>query len=437
MKDKGSKKILVVGGGAAGLMAAVRAAELGADVTVLEKMNRPGRKILITGNGRCNVTTASGAAEAVAAFGANGRFLHGAFSKFFAPDLLSMFENLGVPMKLESGKRYFPSSDKASDIADALTEQVKSRGGKILTGMKVTGVETGGGRVSGVIIAGKESALSPNDNSCDSGDGAALSNIMHAERVILATGGMSYPATGATGDGYLIAGVLGHTVVEPRAALVPIELKGLVHKQLSPLPLKDILVKLVFRGKTVAESFGEMMFTPFGVTGPAVLNLGKHVSGVESVKDLSLLIDIKPDLDSRNVDEILLRELNAAGGKTAKSALEKILPKRAAPVFLSLAGIEPEKKAGVITKAERAKLARLIKGVSFQVKGARPIEEAIITAGGVSVNEINPKTMESKIIKSLYICGELLDVDGPTGGFNLQAAFSTGWLAGTAAAESL
>jgi predicted flavoprotein YhiN len=428
------RKIVVIGGGASGLMAAARAAELGSDVVVLEKMDRPARKVLITGNGRCNVTTGHDAKTAISSFGANGRFLHGAFSKFYSEDMIALLDSLGVRVKIENGKRYFPVSNKAADIAAALIKKVTDSGGRIVTGRKVIEISVGDGRVCGVETLDRTKNEKAYLQTYADGRDDDVLGLYIADAVILATGGMSYPSTGSSGDGYRLARVLGHSIIEPRAALVPIELQGSLHKELSPLALENASVRLEENGKVLAEETGEMMFSHFGVTGPTVINLGKCVSGRKSAAKLKLVVNFMPALDAEQLRARLAREMNAAGIKSVNVILSKILPKRVAPVFLRLAGISEDRKCCEVTKTERDGLARLLNGMEFQVKGTRPIEEAMVTAGGVRLKEVDPRTMESKIVKGLYICGELLDVDGPSGGFNLQAAFSTGRLAGESAA---
>lgn len=419
MSEAGNK-VIVVGGGAAGLMAAYRAAANGAETIVLEKMDAPARKVLVSGKGRCNVTTGHELKKTIELFGRNGKFLYSSFSNFYAPELIDFLAERGVELKLERGKRYFPTSDRSADIANALKNSAREAGAEIKTGKRVEKIETADGAVTGVLVR---------DHTRENAEAA----LMEADRVILATGGMSYPSTGSSGDGYRLAADLGHEIIPPRPALIPIELRGKIHGELSPLSLRNVRVSLDCDGKIICEKFGEMMFTPFGATGPVILDIGKMVSEHHG-SPMKLIINYKPYGTPEEFDARFRSELEAAGGKLLKSVVSKMLPGRAVPVFLGLARIPENRKVSEVSRDERMKLQKLFTGMEFDIKGTRPIEEAIVTAGGVSIKSIDPRTMESKLVKGLYVCGELLDVDGPTGGFNLQAAFSTGYAAGEAAA---
>lgn len=408
--------VLVIGGGASGLFAALAAAREGASVAVLEKMDRPGRKLAITGKGRCNLTTACNMDAAIAEFGANGKFLRSAFSRFYSEELLDLLSSLGIEAVVERGRRVFPISQRAPDIVSAIVSELERIGVRIVTGARVHKIETENGCVTGV----------------ETNSGSFI-----AGRVVLATGGASYPLTGSTGDGYRLLAALGHSIVEPLPALVPIELIGDVHAALAPLALKNIRVTLFLGDKKLRDEFGEISFTPFGVTGPAALPLGRHVAENAGKGKLILYVNFKPALSDDILDGRIRRELALRGGGLANAILPAILPVKAVPVFEKLWALPAGRKCSEVTKSERDSLRRLLTSLGFDVKGTRPLSEAIITAGGVKLGEINPKTMESRLSKKLFICGEVLDLDAGTGGFNLQAAFSTGWIAGANAARKI
>jgi hypothetical protein len=357
-------------------------------------------------------------AYAIEAFGPNGRFLHSAFGRFYSEDIIAILESRGVRVKEERGSRYFPESDRALDVVDALAGAAKDSGARLLSGYRVSRIAVESGCVWGAEAKGA----------------AEEPELFEADAVILATGGMSYPGTGSTGDGYRLARALGHTIVSPVPALAPIDLVGDAHVGLSPLSLKNVSAALESGGEVVIKQFGEMMFTPFGATGPIILDMGKIVAGKKAGERMELVINFKPALSEEQVRARLLREFEMAGAGSVRKALETMLPKRAVPVALRLAGVALERKASQVIKEQREAIQTQLTGMRFEVKGARPIEEAIVTAGGVALAEINPRTMESRIVRGLFVCGELLDIDGPTGGFNLQAAFSTGYLAGESAA---
>ena len=406
------KKTVIIGGGAAGLMAACAAAEKygGRAVTVIEKNRRPGRKLMITGKGRCNVTNNCDRDTLISNVPANGRFLFSAFSDFGTADTMEFFEKRGVPLKTERGNRVFPVSDKASDIVDALVNAVRKSGVKILTAeaeeiltenFSVTGVRTRDGE------------------------------ILEADSVILATGGMSYPVTGSTGDGYEMAGRLGHTVTPLKASLVPLNVKQGFCSRLSGLSLKNVTLTVYESGrkKPVFSELGEMLFTHFGISGPLVLSASAHMRKMGSAEYVAY-IDLKPALDEQKLDSRILRDFEEEKNRNFGNSLDKLLPKSIIPVIISLSGIAPDTKVNQISREQRARLCGVLKALRFDITGFRPIEEAIITGGGISVKEINPSTMESKLVSGLFFAGEIIDADAYTGGFNLQIAFSTGHLAG-------
>lgn len=406
------KKTVIIGGGAAGLMAACAAAEKygGRAVTVIEKNRRPGRKLMITGKGRCNVTNNCDRDTLISNVPANGRFLFSAFSDFGTADTMEFFEKRGVPLKTERGNRVFPVSDKASDIVDALVNAVNKSGVKILT-------------------AEAEEILT--DNSAVTGVRTRDGEILEADSVILATGGMSYPVTGSTGDGYKMAGRLGHTVTPLKASLVPLNVKQGFCSRLSGLSLKNVTLTVYESGrkKPVFSELGEMLFTHFGISGPLVLSASAHMRKMGSAEYVAY-IDLKPALDEQKLDSRILRDFEEEKNRNFGNSLDKLLPKSIIPVIISLSGIAPDTKVNQISREQRARLCGVLKALRLDITGFRPIEEAIITGGGISVKEINPSTMESKLVSGLFFAGEIIDADAYTGGFNLQIAFSTGHLAG-------
>ena len=405
-------KVAVVGGGAAGMMAAVFAADGGADVTLIEKNPFCGKKLRITGKGRCNVTNDCATNEFLLNVPSNPKFLYGALNFFSTEDTKAFFENAGVPLKTERGARVFPVSDKAEDIVRAMTESCRRRGVHVLNG-KVTDILSRDGAVTGLVVGDEELSF---------------------DRVIIATGGMSYPGTGSDGDGYAFARALGHTVTPLIPSLVPIVSKSKICGRMQGLSLKNVSMSVTDKrnGRTVYEDFGEMMFTHFGLTGPMVLSASAHLSDI-SKGYYEAHIDLKPDLDEKTLDARILSDFSKYGNKDFINSLDDLLPQKMIPVIVELSGIPQRKKVNSITKEERARLLSLIKALPVSLDGFRPINEAIVTKGGVSTKEINPKTMGSKLCRGLYFAGEVIDVDAYTGGFNLQIAFSTGALAGSEA----
>lgn len=403
------KTVAIVGGGAAGLMAACAAAENGNEVILFERNSRPARKVMITGKGRCNVTNNCDTEAFMRNTPHGSRFMYSAINAFSADDTISFFESRGVRLKTERGNRVFPVSDKAVDIVDALVDSVKKLDVKIISA-RVTDIICDDGKAVGV--------------SCENG------KDFSADRVIIATGGMSYPVTGSTGDGYKMAERVGHTVTELRPSIVPIMTKEGFCSRLCGLSLKNVTLTLYEAGKKkpIFSELGEMMFTDFGITGPLVLSASAYVNKAPEL--YSIKVDLKPALDAETLDKRILRDFASEPNKDFINSLDALLPKRLISVVVNLSGIEPRKKVNGITREERSRLVTVIKGLSLSVLRLRPIEEAVVTSGGISLKEINPATMESKLISGLYFAGEIIDVDCFTGGFNLQTAFSTGYLAG-------
>jgi len=404
-------KVLVIGGGAAGLLAAGTAAQRGHEVTILERNERPARKVMITGKGRCNLTNhCTLINELVAQVPTNGRFLHGAFSRFMPQDIMELVEAEGVELKIERGNRVFPVSDKAVDIVDALVRFATKNGAKLRQG-RATALLLENGAVKGV--------------KTEDGD------TIFADRVIVATGGMSYPLTGSTGDGYTLAKQAGHTIAEPKPSLVPLVCHEGFCSDLQGLSLRNVAITVrdTTNYKEVYTDFGEMLFTHFGVSGPMILSASTHLRPMEKGR-YEIHIDLKPALSHEQLDARVQREFLAASNKNFINALDSLLPKKLVPVIVRLSGVKPSLKVNQVTREMRGRLVNLLKDLKVTVNGFRPIEEAIVTSGGVHVKEVDPKTMQSKLCEGLYFAGEVLDVDAYTGGFNLQIAFSTGHLAG-------
>ncbi|MEA2081134.1 MAG: NAD(P)/FAD-dependent oxidoreductase [Elusimicrobiota bacterium] len=410
-----ANKIIVVGGGPAGLMAAITAVEAGAGVTLLEKMDRVGKKLRITGKGRCNITNSAEMPDFLKTFSDRGRFIKPSFYRFSNSDLIEFFERNNVPVKTERGGRVFPESDSAEDVVGALRNAAKKKGVKIITEAPVKKLVTKDGAAAGAELSSGK--------------------IYEADAVILSTGGASYPSTGSTGDGYKIASAAGHGLTTPRAALVPVETSGNSAKKLQGLSLKNVSVSVFSGGKKKAEEFGEMLFTHFGLSGPVILTLSRLLSeSLTSGVKTEVSIDLKPALDHKKLDARILRDLKTYGKQQMKTILKNLLPRKMIPVCLSLTGISAGKEGNAVTADERKRLRVWLKDFRLNVYGCRGLDEAIITSGGIPVKEINSQNMESKIVKNLFFAGEIIDMDAETGGYNLQAAFSTGFVAGRSAA---
>ena len=402
-------RVIVVGGGAAGMMAAVAAARAGGSVCLIEKNEKLGKKLFITGKGRCNVTNAADMDGLFANVCTNGKFLYSAFYGFNNTDVIDFLEQAGCRLKTERGDRVFPVSDHSSDVIAAFQRELKKYGVEIRLNTKAVDI----------LIRLQEMAFA----------GVLLSDgsVINGGKCIICTGGMSYPATGSTGDGYRFAEKTGHRVVEPRPALVPLQVKEPWCGQLMGLSLKNVSLRLVCGRRRVYEGFGEMLFTHFGVSGPLALTASRYYKKDSAAE---LLIDLKPAMDEEQLDRRLLRDFEENRNRQFKNALGALFPTKLIPVMVALSGVCPEKKVNEITREERRAFVKLIKNLPLTVTGTRGFEEAIITGGGVSVKDVNPSTMESKKVKGLYFAGEVLDLDALTGGFNLQIAWSTGHLAG-------
>ncbi len=403
-------QVVVIGGGAAGLLASATAAQNGFSVLLVERNARLGRKLMITGKGRCNITNDCDVDTFISNIPVNSRFMFSAIHQFTPQDTQAFFEEIGVPIKVERGNRVFPNSDKAVDVVGALSNFIKKSGVKVITG-----------RASGLTIENNQikSVLLENGQTVD------------CEAVIVATGGLSYSITGSTGDGYRLAEQAGHTIIPPKPSLVPIESKEKWCKEVQGLSLRNIEIRLKDKlsDKIIYDDFGELLFTHFGVSGPVILSASSHIRKFVADR-YAIEIDLKPALTLEMLDNRIKRDFAKNLNRDFANSLNELLPKSMIPVIITLSGIDPTIKVHQITKEMRQKLCSLLKSLTITIKGLRPIDEAIITSGGVDVTEINPKTMESKIVKGLYFAGEIIDVDAYTGGFNLQIAFSTGRLAG-------
>ena len=407
--------VIVIGAGAAGMMAAIIAAENGASVTILEKMPRVGKKLLITGKGRCNITNIADIKELIKNMHGNGSFLYSSFHNFSNNDLIDFFENLGVKTKVEGGGRVLPESDKAIDVVYALLRKMDSLEIRILKDVAVKNIIKEDNKVTAVV------------------DKKGL--VYQADKIIVATGGASYPATGSSGDGYVIAEKLGHTITPIKPSLVPLETEEDWVKIAQGLSLKNVKASIIVDDKKVTEDFGEMLFTHYGVSGPIILSLSKIVAeNLTENKIVELSINLKPALSFEKLHNRVQRDFEKFSKKQIKNALNELLPSKLIDIIIDLSYINPDKMINQITKEERLRLVEQIMDLRLTITKTRPVAEAIVTAGGVSIKEINPKTMESKIIEGLYFAGEIVDVDGYTGGYNLQAAFSMGYIAGKAVA---
>ena len=407
--------VIVIGGGAAGMMAAITAVSQGHNVTLFEKNEKLGKKLFITGKGRCNFTNAGDAEDIFNSVVTNKKFLYSAFNGFSNYDTMGFFGELGLDFKVERGNRVFPSSDHSSDVIGALSRRMKQLGVKVELNTQVDEVIANNGEFSAVKVT----------------DAYNKTRTVSADKLIIATGGNSYQSTGSTGDGYRFAKSLGHEVTPILPALVPFIVKEEWERDLQGLSLKNVNVTIYDDKKIVYSDFGEMLFTHFGVSGPTVLSASSYAAKIIKNRPLKLVIDLKPALDEQQLDERILRDFEEFKNKSFKNSLDKLLPKKLIPVIVELSKIEPDKKIHDITKQERMTLVKLIKNLTLTLTGLRGFNEAIITQGGVSVKQINPTTIESKLVKNVYFVGEVIDVDAVTGGFNLQIAWSTAYAAGT------
>lgn len=411
-------KVVVIGGGPAGMMSAITSAENGNDVILIEKMSSLGRKLLITGKGRCNITSSLNIEDFIKNIPGNGMFLYSSFKNYTNKDIIEFLKSEGLEVKEERGNRIFPITDKSLDVLKCFTKRLKELKVEIKLNTKVE-----------QIIIKDNIAIGVKTEK----------ETIKADKIILATGGKSYPLTGSTGDGYKIAKQLGHTLTDIKPSLVPLEIydKNICSK-LQGLSLRNVKIEIldITKNKSIYQDFGEMLFTHFGVSGPIILSSSAHLVRYKNIDELLknrniiLKIDFKPALTEEKLNERILRDFNEIKNKQFKNSLDKLLPQKLIPVIIEKSGINSNKKVNEITKEERKGLVKLLKNFIIEIKGFRPIEEAIVTSGGINIKEINPKTMESKLINGLYFAGEIIDVDAYTGGFNLQIAYSTGYTAG-------
>lgn len=410
-------RVAIIGAGAAGLLAGIAAAQLDAEVTIYEKMRQPGKKMLITGKGRCNITNACDIPEFIKNLPGNGRFLNSALHRFTNDDIVFLLESNGLPTKVERGGRVFPVSDKAKDVVDTLVKIFTASGGRLLTDTKVIDIVLKNGVAQGV---------------------RTVSGVYAADSVILAAGGSSYPGTGSDGGGAKLAAKTGHTIVPLKPSLVPLESDYPYVDDLQGLSLRNVQATLLADGKKIGSEFGEMLFTHFGVSGPIILSLSNLAAGaLAEGKEVDLAIDLKPALSEEKLDARIQRDFTEYSRKQLVNGLKDLLPQRLIPVVCDMAYLDEDKFVNQISREERQRLLQTLKHFVVPITSTRPLAEAIVTAGGVNVKEIDPKTMASKRIKGLYFAGEVMDVDGYTGGFNLQAAFSSGYAAGAAAAMEM
>ena len=461
-------QVIIIGGGPAGMLAAISSARNGNKVTILEKMDMLGKKILVTGKGRCNITSSLPIDDFIKNIPGNGMFMYSSFSNFDNQDILNILKNEGVETKIERGNRIFPVSDKADDVRKALIRVVKKLGVNIILNAKVKEILVK--EEEDFILKEKEQKDISLKKVCDEvknkkmdGDSNTKNNIIDkigkkvygvraiingkeetilADKVILATGGKSYPGTGSTGDGYELAQNVGHSITKIRPSLVPLTVKDNISlklcQKMQGLSLRNVSIKFIDtnNNKVIYEDFGEMLFTHFGVSGPVILSASAHLLRYKNIDELLkagkiiLSIDLKPALSKEKLDERVLRDFKEEKNKEFKNSLDKLLPKKMIDVVIQLSEINPEKRVNEITKSERENLVKILKELEIEISGFRPIEEAIITSGGINIKEINPKTMESKLVHGLFFAGEIIDVDAYTGGFNLQIAYSTGYTAG-------
>ena len=425
----------MIGGGPAGLMAAGRAAEAGARSILLEKMDQPGRKLRMTGGGRCNFTNRTPLAEFIAHFGPDGQFLYQSFSRFFVAELVAFFDALGIRAATEEGGRVFPASGRSQEVFDGLLRWVRARGASLKTEARAKALVIEAGKVVGVRVA-KPPRLTPSAELSEE-KGRKTQEVIPADAVIIASGGASYPATGSTGDGYRLAESAGHTIVPIRPALVPLVTAGAIASGLQGVSLRNIAVRLWIDEKKDAEKSGEMLFTHFGVSGPIILSLSKRcVDALHLKRKVCLSIDLQPERSESELDAHLLRELDEHGKQQFGTLLNRFLPRKLVPVCSQLTAISTVKPAHQVTAPERGRLRTWLKDFRLEVTGHKTFREAMITAGGVDLREIDPRSMASRLVKGLYFAGEVLNLDADTGGYNMQAAFSTGWVAGEAAVWS-
>lgn len=416
-------KIIVIGGGPAGMFAAIAAAEAGSQVTLLEKNEKLGKKLYITGKGRCNITNAGDMDNLFANIMTNAKFLYSAFYSYDNQRVIDFFERNGLRTKIERGNRVFPVSDHSSDVIATLQKVLKEKKVKIMLHTQVQSLL-------------EEPSVDDMSQNVVTGVKLEDGTTMQADAVIVATGGFSYQTTGSTGDGYRFAKEMGHTVTDIHPSLVPFLAKEGYVQQMQGLALKNVEVRILNGKKLLYQEFGEMLFTHFGVSGPLLLSASAAIKPSLTAGELSMFIDLKPALSEEQLDHRLLREFDEAKNKQFKNSIGGLFPAKMIPVMLELSGINPEKKVNEITKEERRYFIGLIKAFPVTLCGLRDFNEAIITKGGVKVNEVNPSTMESKLVPHLYFCGEVLDLDAMTGGYNLQIAWSTGYLAGVSAAQT-
>ena len=416
--------IIVIGGGPAGILSAISAAKHGNNVTILEKNDTLGKKLLITGKGRCNITSSLDMSEFINNIPGNGKFLYSAFQNFTNQDIISLLKKEGLNVKQERGNRIFPVTDNAQDVLNALLNKCRKLNIQIKTNIEVKEILVKENNVLGV--RGKNTKTNQEQ-------------VYNAEKIILATGGMSYPGTGSTGDGYKMAKSLGHTIIPVKGSLVPLVLYfPKMWQDLQGLSLRNVKIQIKdeTKQKVIYEDFGEMLFTHFGISGPIILSASAHLLRYKNIEQLldeekiSIEIDLKPALTEETLDARILRDFEKNKNKLFKNSLDELLPKKMIYTVIKQSKINPEKSVNEITKVERQNLVKILKKIKFTIQGFRDVNEAIVTSGGINIKEINPKTMESKIIKGLFFAGEIIDVDAYTGGFNLQIAFSSGYTAG-------
>lgn len=412
-------KVIVIGGGPAGIISAISSARNGDNIILIEKNNSLGKKLLITGKGRCNITSSIDISDFIKNVPGNGKFLYSAFQNFTNIDIIKLIEENGIKVKEERGNRIFPVTDNAKDVLMCFEKELrKYKNIEIRLNTKAKEILEENKEVRGILLESGEKLLT--------------------SKVIIATGGKSYPLTGSTGDGYKMASKLGHTVEKIRGSLVPLTADKILCQSMQGLSLRNVKIQIkdLEKNKKIYEDFGEMLFTHFGISGPTILSSSAHLLRYKEIDRLlkenkiKLIIDLKPALSEEELDKRIRRDFEEFINKEFKNSLEKLLPKKMIESVINLSGINPIKKVNEITKEERKNLVNLIKNFEVSIDGFRPVEEAIVTAGGISVKEINPKTMESKLVKGLYFAGEVIDVDAYTGGFNLQIAYSTGYTAG-------